>query len=266
MKKSVSVLSVLFLLATSTICFAAGPAEAFLDDTARRIASIFKSIDADISKAARNFDEGVAPGTNMREAVRNLCAGKAYAIDCSFVNVKGIMEIIEPEKYRKYEGSNIKDNPLMARFYKKRSPLFSELFTSIEKYQGVVFIYPVFNKKKEFAGSVHMLVSPEVVVQEALKGSGPRSGLGINVLQPDGTNIYCSDPGQIRLNVLKSTEYKGFHELRELGKRIVTEKEGSGTYRFVKPGTEKVLKKSAFWKTVPLYDSYWRIVINTEGR
>lgn len=266
MKKAVFILSVLFLLAASTSCFSAGPAETYLDDTSRRIASIFKSIDADIAKAARSFDEGAGGGTNMRETVGNLCAGKAYAIDCSFVNAKGIMEIIEPEKYRKYEGSNIKDQPLMARFYKKRSPHFSELFISVEKYQGVAFIYPVLNKKKEFAGSVHMFVSPEIVVQEALKGSGPLSGLGINVLQPDGTNIYCSDPGQIRLNVMKSTEYKGFHELRELGKRIVTEREGSGTYRYVQPGTGKVLKKTAFWKTVPFYDSYWRVVINTEGR
>ncbi len=266
MKKRVLILSVLLLLAVSATCFPAGPAETYLDDTSLRIASVFKSIDADISRAAKSFKEGAIPGTGMREAVKNLCAGKDYAIDCSFVNAKGVMEIIEPEKYRKYEGANIKDQPLMTRFYKKKGPLFSELFDSIEKYQGVAFLYPVFNKKGEFAGSVHMLVSPEIVVREALKGSGPKSGLGINVLQPDGTNIYCSDPGQIRLNVLKSTEYKGFHELRELGKRIVTEKEGSGTYRYVKPGSEKVLKKTAFWKTVPFYDSYWRIVVNTEGR
>lgn len=266
MKKVVFILSAFFLLSASTICFAAAPAEAFLDDTARRISSLLKNIDSDISKAAGSFDKGGAAGTGMREAVRDLCAGKAYAIDCSFVNAKGAMEIIEPEKYRRYEGTNIKDTPAMVRFYKKKSPLFSELFTSIEKYQGIVFVYPVFSKKSGFVGSVHLLVSPELVVGEALKGSRPEKGLGINVLQPDGTNIYCSDPGQIRLNVLKSTEYKGFHELRELGKRIVSEKEGSGTYRYIQPGTEKVLKKTAFWKTVPFYDSYWRVVINTEGR
>ncbi len=266
MKKKILILSVMFLCVASTVCFAVGPAETFLDETVRRISSVFKNIDGDISKAARNFGDGTAAGTSMRETVGNLCAGKPYAIDCSFVNAKGIMEIIEPEKYRKYEGSNIKDHPSMIRLRKTKKPVFSEIFTAVEGFQGVVFEYPVFDRKKEFTGSVHLLVSPEVLVQEALKGITSGSGLGLVVLQPDGTNIYCTDPGQTRLNVLKSTEYKGFHELRELGKRIVSEKEGSGTYRYVQPGTGRVLKKMAIWKTVPFYDSYWRILVNTEGR
>ncbi len=54
--------------------------------------------------------------------------------------------------------------------------------------------------------------------------------------------------------------------MREMGERIVNEKEGTATYRYVKPGTEKVVKKSAAWKTLPFYDSYWRIVITTEKR
>jgi len=60
--------------------------------------------------------------------------------------------------------------------------------------------------------------------------------------------------------------YKGFGELHQMVGRIVNEKEGKGTYRYTKPGTEKVVKKSAVWKTVPFYDSFWRVVVTTEGK
>ncbi len=265
MKKVIPGILVFFLSVFFSLCFAADPAPVLLDDTAGKIASALKGIDVDISKTARLIGEGVSPTAGMREALRNLCAGKNYAVDCVFINAKGVMEIIEPEKYRKYEGSNLNDQTMVQRIHKTRKPVFSELFTGAEGLQGIVFEYPVFNPKKEFAGSVSLFVAPELLVREALKGLKLPTGTGIVVLQPDGTNLYSSDPGQTRLNVLKSASYKGFHELRELGGHIVNNKEGTGTYRYIQPSTEKVVKKSASWKTVPFYDSYWRIVITTES-
>ena len=244
--------------------FAADPVSTTLDETTGKIGTALKNIDSNISKAATRISKGITPGGEMRAALRELCTGKAYAIDCSFISAKGIMEIVEPEKYRKYEGTSLKNQPVAERMRKTGKPVLSELFAGTEGLQGVVFEYPVFDGKKEFSGSVSLFISPEILIRDTLKSIKLGSGMGITILQPDGTNIYCNDPSQIRLNVLKSTEYKGFHELRELGKRIVGEKEGAGAYRYVKPGTDIVLKKKALWKTVPFYDSYWRIVITSE--
>ncbi|OPY01966.1 MAG: hypothetical protein A4E60_01350 [Syntrophorhabdus sp. PtaB.Bin047] len=267
MKKVILGISVVFLSALfSLACLAADPEKTLLDEVTNRTAATLKKIDADLSKTARAVGEGLSPGANMRQALRDLCSGKSYSIDCAFINTKGVMEIIEPEKYRKHEGASIKDHAVVVRIHKTRKPVFSELFTSVEGFQSIAVQYPVFNQKREFAGSVSLLMSPESMVQESLKGLKPGAGAGIVILQPDGTNVYTSDPSQTRLNVLKSTEYKGFHELREMGERIVKEREGTATYRYVKPGSEKVVKKSAVWKTLPFYDNYWRIVITTEKR
>lgn len=267
MKRVILGTSVIFLSAFfSLACLAADPAAALLEGVTNRTASVLKKIDSDISKTAKTVGQGISPGTDMRAALHSLCAGKDYSIDCVFINAKGIMEIIEPERYRKYEGSSIRDHAVVRRIHRTRKPVFSELFSTVEGFQGIVFQYPVFNQKKEFAGSVSMLISPERMVRELLKDLKPGAGTGIVILQPDGTNIYTSDPAQTRLNVLKSNEYKGFHELREMGERIVKEKEGTATYRYVKPGTEKVVKKSATWTTLSFYDSYWRIVVTAEKR
>jgi hypothetical protein len=267
MKKVILGISVVFLgTLFSLACLAADPANTLLDDVTNRTAATLKKIDADLSRAAKAIGEGLSPGADMRQALRDLCAGKDYSIDCTFINAKGVMEIIEPQKYRKHEGSNLKDQAVASRVRKTRKPVFSELFNSVEGLQGIVFEYPIFNRKNEFAGSVSLFISPERMVQESLKNVKLSAGTGITIVQPDGTNVYVSDPAQNRLNVLKSTEYRGFSELREMGERIVKEKEGTGTYRYVKPGTERVVKKSAVWKTLPFYDSYWRIVITMEKR
>ena len=267
MKKVILGISVIFLCSLFPLpCLSADPAAVLLDEIASKTASTLKTIDLDISKAAKIIGEGISPATDMRRALRDLCAGKSYSVDCSFINAKGLMEIVEPEKYRKFEGTNLKDQAVVSRIRTTRRPVFSQLFTAAEGLQGIVFEYPVFSPKKEFAGSVSLFVVPELLMQEVLKNVKLGPGTGITVVQPDGTNVYASDPEQVRLNVLKSPEYKGFGELRQMVGHIVNEKEGKGTYRYTKPGTEKVVKKSAIWKTAPLYDSYWRIVITTETR
>lgn len=265
MKRVILGVSVFLLSAFFSLCFAADPAPSLLDETAGKIASTFRGIDADISKTARLIGEGVYPAAGMREALRGLCTGKSYVIDCVFINAKGIMEIVEPERYRKYEGSNLSDQAVLRTIQKTRKPVFSELFMAAEGLQGIVFEYPVFNSKKQFAGSVSLFVAPELLVRDALKDVRFARGTSITIVQPDGTNVYCSDPGQTRLNALKSSEYKGFPELHTVVRRIVKEEQGAGTYRYVKPGTETVVKKSAVWKTVPFYDSYWRVAITTEA-
>ena len=77
--------------------------------------------------------------------------------------------------------------------------------------------------------------------------------------------MYSTEPDQIRLNVLTSPQYKGFNQLHDMVRRIIAEKEGTGTYHYIKPGTEVVVKKSALWKNISFYDSYWRVVITTEA-
>jgi len=44
----------------------------------------------------------------------------------------------------------------------------------------------------------------------------------------------------------------------------VSKEEGSGTYQYIRPGTQKVVRKRAIWKTVSLYDGFWRVVVTTE--
>ncbi len=265
MKKTCIAVSVIFLAVfLPSLCRGTSPSSALIDDVVNRVELSLKKIDSDMARCARAVEKDLRESTGKRQALRELCSGKTYAVDCVFINARGIMETIEPEKYRKYEGKDIKDQETVRRMHKNRQPIFSQIFIAVEGLQGIVFEYPVFNANKKFAGSVSLFVMPEVFVREAVKDLKIETGAGIDIVEPSGVIVYSTEPEQIRLNVLTSPQYKGFNQLKDMGRQIIAEKEGTGTYRYMKPGTDTVVKKSAVWKSVSFYDNFWRVVITTE--
>jgi hypothetical protein len=266
MKRSAIAVSIFFVaVVLPLICFSASPSSILADDVAYRIDRQLKAIDADLARAARLIQKDVRDPIGKRQALNGLCSGKAYAVDCVFVNTGGIMEVIEPRKFRKYEGTNIGDHELVRRINTDHQPVFSQIFISAEGLEGVVFEYPVFGPGKKFAGSISLFVMPEVLVQETIKDVKLEKGMGIQVVEPSGANVFSTEPEQIRLNVLTSPQYKGYTQLHDMVKKIISEKEGTGMYHYTKPGTEVVVKKSAIWKNISFYDNYWRVVVTTEA-
>jgi len=261
MKTAATMLLIMMFFGVSATSFGADPATATLDEAVKRISAVLKEADKGLSGAAGSIGKGLDAQSDLRGTIKNLCAGKPYAVDCAFLNAKGVIEIMEPEKYRKYEGSNLSAQAVVARFMKDKKPVFSELFIGVEETQAALLRYPVFNARNEFIGSVGIYFTPELLIKEALKGFTLGKGLMILAIQGDGTHVFSSDPAQARRNVLKSAEYQGFPELKGLVGHIVSQEEGSGPYRYVKPGTQQVIKKKAHWKTVSLYDGFWRIVV-----
>jgi len=261
MKTASLVLSIMLFIGASTTLFAADPATATLDEAVKRISAVLKGADKSLSAAASRIGKGLDAHSDLRGTIQNLCADRAYAIDCSFLNARGVVEIVEPERYRKYEGSNLSAQVVTARIMRDKRPVFSGLFIGIEETQAALLGHPVLNDKKEFVGSVGIYLTPELLIKEALKGLKMEKEIMILAIQGDGTHVFASDPSQMRRNVLKSAEYQGFPELKGLVGYIVSQEEGSGDYRYVKPGTQKVIRKKAIWKTVALYDGFWRIVV-----
>lgn len=267
MKRSAFIVSLIFVTVLLPLtCISAPPSSELLTDVINRIEQSLKTIDADLSKTAQTMGKDVREPMGRRQALSDLCSGKTYAVDCVFINTRGIMETVEPHKYRKQEGKNVSGQEHVRRMQKDKKPVFSQIFISAEGLQGVVFEYPVFDTKKKFAGSISLFVMPEVLVREAIKDVKIEKGTGITVVEPSGANVFATEPEQIRLNVLTSPQYKGYDQLHDMVRRIIAEKEGAGTYHYTKPGTDVVVKKSAAWKNISFYDNHWRVVLTTEVR
>ena len=207
---------------------------------------------------------GLNGEAEIRKLLQRNCAASPYVINSAFIDSKGIMKIIEPDKYREYEGSDISKQEAVISMLKTKKPRMGNVFLSVEGIKSIDIEYPVFSKGKQFVGSVSMLVKHEEMIRAVAETIEKDLGVKCWVMQKDGLILYETDPTQTGLNLFTDPLYKDYPELIALGKRMVKEKKGEGFYTFLVHGTKNVVKKRVVWKTVHFFNNDWIIAAYRE--
>jgi hypothetical protein len=240
-----------------------------LSDAALKIESgiltILKGIEGTISHTAKETGTlGLNRETEIRKLLQNCNTGRPYVIDSTFIDGKGIMKFIEPEQYRKYEGTDISKQEAIVKMRKTQKPRMGNVFVSVEGIKSIDIEYPVFSAGKKFHGSVSMLVKQYELIRSVAATVETESSVKCWVMQKDGLILYETDPTQMGLNLFSDPLYKDFPKLVTLGRRMVKEKEGNGFYTFLIHGTKNIIKKQAAWKTVHFLNNDWIVVAYKE--
>jgi hypothetical protein len=209
---------------------------------------------------------GVQREAEIRKLLQDCVDGRPYAIDATFIDSKGIMRFIEPKSYRNFEGSDISKQEAVIRMLKTKQPRMGNAFLSVEGIQSIDIEYPVFSKGKQFLGSVSILIKHDEMIRAVLEKIEIGPGVNCFVMQKDGLILYETDAKQIGRNTFTDPLFKDFPELIALGKRMLKEKEGTGFYSFVVPGTKNVIRKRAAWKTIHFFNNDWIVVAYGEVR
>ncbi len=235
-----------------------------LDKSARNLESgitgLLKGIDMTLSKSATIIGK-LGPGSlEVRRVLRECGLGRSYVIDTAFIDDKGVMKVIEPGKYKNFEGSDISSQDAVKEILKTKQPVMGNLIDSVEGIKSIDFKFPVFSPKKEFLGSLSMLTRVEDMIRFAAVQVEAGRGVKTWVMQKDGLIIYETDHSQIGLNLFTDPLYKDYPELIELGKRMTREASGQGSYTFLINGTSKVVRKEAAWRTLNFYGNNWILV------
>jgi hypothetical protein len=261
-----------FLVVTAFLfCFTTGQALAAdnLSGAALKIESgiltMLKGVEGTISNAAQDTGIlGLNRETEIRKLLQNCNTGRPYVINSTFIDSKGMMKFIEPEQYRKYEGTDISKQEAIIKMRKTQKPRMGNVFVSAEGIKSIDIEYPVFAAGKKFLGSVSMLVKHDELIRSIASTVETGSGVKCWVMQKDGQLLYETDPAQMGLNLFTDPLYKDYPELIKLGRRMVKEKEGKGFYTFLIHGTKTVVKKQAVWKTAHFLDNDWIVVVYKE--
>ena len=225
------------------------------------INNFFNKTDVDIARAANELSKTGLESEAARKILQILVASNPYVADCAIINHKGRMIAIEPAEYKKFEGTNISKQPQVIQVKKTEKPVFSTVFKTAEGFEAVDLQYPVFSSKGKFIGAVSMLIKPEAlltgVINPVLKGSS----LEVWVMNTAGRILYDPDKMEIGRNLFTDELYKAYPQLLVLGKNIAQEEKGSGSYEFLGQGLEKVVRKDAYWATVGIQGTQWRVVV-----
>jgi len=109
-------------------------------------------------------------------------------------------------------------------------------------------------------GYVSALFKPEALLGGTIGPATEIRAIKVNVRQIDGMVIYCSNGKETGKNLLTDPRYKDYPELLAMGEKMVTQKTGSAEYTYISDSTGQPVKKTAFWTTIGLHDTEWRLV------
>ena len=235
-----------------------------LDKSARNLESgimgLLKGIDMTLTKSATMIGKLGPSSLEISKVLKDCRLGRFYVIDSTFVDDKGVMKFIEPDIYKKLEGTDISSQDVVKEILKTKQPVMSNIIDSVEGIKSVVFEVPVFSPKKEFLGFLSILTRIEEMIKFAAVQVEAGRGVKTWVMQKDGLIIYETDHSQIGLNLFTDPLYKDYPELIDLGKKMINEASGQGAYTFLINGTQKVVRKEAAWRTLNFYGKDWIVV------
>jgi len=265
MKRLVPVLTLVVLLMSPHYVGAENNLSIVASKLESAISNHLKGMGRDIKSAAQETEKlGAGQESEIRKLLLGLCSKRPYVVDATFIDSAGLMKLIEPEHYKKYEGSDISKQEAVILMQKSKKPRMGKVFESVEGLKSVNVEYPVFFGKKKFSGSISLLLRQDEFVRSIATPVEKELNVKCWVMQKDGVIIYETDSTQIGLDLFKDPLYKDYPELISLGKRMVKEKNGTGYYTFLIHGTDKVIKKEAAWKTIHFFNNDWIVVVYRE--
>jgi len=216
-------------------------------------------LDLDLTYIAAQLSRTGLSGDKATSLLDGLAAKYPFIIDTCTTDTAGKMVAVAPQAYRNYEGTDISTQDITVKFMETKKPLLSDMFPAVEGMNAVVIMQPVLSQNGDLMGSVSALFEPDSLIGPVAEPTLKNTNMELNVSQLDGLNIYDSQGGELGLNLFTDPSFQAYPELVALGHRMVAEKSGSGTYTFVDHQSGQTMQKQAYWTTVSLHDTDWRI-------
>ncbi|MBI5674850.1 MAG: cache domain-containing protein [Nitrospirae bacterium] len=231
-----------------------------LSELEKEITSELNKMDQDLARLAGRLSEKDFKTAGTRKMLGDLCRSYAYAVDCAVVDRNGMMMLVEPEEYAKFEGSDISSQEQIVRLRESKKPVMSNVIRTVEGIVAVDLEHPLFSSNGELAGSVSVLIKPETMLASIISPVVQGTPVDVWLMQKDGRILYDPDEEEVGLMLFDDPLYKPYPQLLALGTLIARERSGTGSYEFLGKGLEKPVMKDAYWTTVGLHGTEWRLV------
>jgi len=231
-----------------------------LSDLEKEIASELNKIDKDVASVAGRLSEKDLDTAGTRKLLGDLCRSYPYAVDCTVVGRNGKMLLVEPREYAKFEGSDISSQEQVIRLHESKKPVLSRVIRTVEGFDAVDLEHPIFSSKSELAGSVSVLLRHESMLATIIAPVVHGMPVDVWLMERDGRILYDPDEAEVGLMLFDDPMYKPYPQLIALGTLIAREKSGSGSYEFLGKGLTTPVMKDAYWTTVGLHGTQWRLV------
>ncbi len=216
--------------------------------------------DQSLAESAQKIGTSGLNSSQTRDCLQKLAALYPYIVDCCTVDSRGVMTAVEPSAYSRYEGSDISRQEQVKLLRQTGQPVLSDGFKAVEGFVAVDIEQVLSNSQDKMTGSVSMLIKPEAFFDYIIPALS-RAKSEVMVIQKDGYILYDTDKAQIGRNTFTDSIYQNYPGVLSLCRKVVAAPAGNGSYDFLNENGQTVTKE-AFWTTIGLHGTEWRLVIS----
>lgn len=158
-------------------------------------------------------------------------------------------------------GSNLGGQAVVQRVFDRKAPVMSDLFPLAEGGYAATIEYPVFSPDEKMVGMVSVAFLPDRLVGGHAESAVKGTPYTVMAAQSGGRVLYDADPEEIGKETFNESLYADFPEVLETARSLSGNWSGHAIYSFYDTGSGEVVRKEAYWTTVGLYGTEWRLVI-----
>ncbi|MCX6668736.1 MAG: hypothetical protein NTV25_02885, partial [Methanothrix sp.] len=212
-----------------------------------------------VADAAEQLSAAGLEGENAREILQSL--NDSGFLKAVTISQQGRILTAEPSQYNASERSDIGSQKGWASFLKSKNPVLSQMCQLVEGYDAISFIYPVISPAGEFAGAVSASMKPGELLGAIIAPMLNGTPFNAWVMQKDDLILYDADPSQEGLMLFQDPLYQPYPSLLDIGRKMVAERSGMGSYYFLNKEHNQNVTKEVYWTTVGLHGNEWRLAI-----
>jgi len=236
-----------------------------LDQVQAQVKGELQTLDQMLLDACIDLSSTGLTGTQAREVLSNVVANNSLIVNAATADANDILLAVEPSSYKNIEGQDISVQEQNLYMHQTMRPAMSNMIPLVEGFPGVVMVAPVFDANNQFIGSLSFVIQPRVLIEKYVTPAIADGLYSMWSMQLNGTLIYDPDPEQQDKNLLTDPIYVDYPEVQAFTHQVAEQHTGYGTYSYydknLSDASSKLVNKEAYWTTIGIYNTDWRLVI-----
>ncbi|KAF1076159.1 hypothetical protein [Methanogenium sp. MK-MG] len=161
-------------------------------------------------------------------------------------------------------GRNLGNQTVVQELFTTRQALMSDIIPLEQGGYASVIEYPVFTKEEKLTGLVSLAFAPDEIIGQYAVPAVEGTPYTIMAVQTDGRVLYDADPQKIGTKFFHESLHDAFPDISKFARHYAGNWSGYGTYAFYDTGFGRVVQKEAYWTTIGMHGTEWRLIIIRE--
>lgn len=161
-------------------------------------------------------------------------------------------------------GINLGNQSVIKQLFTTRQALMSDITPLEQGGYASVIEHPVFTGDDCLTGLVSIAFAPDEIISQYAVPAVEGTPYTIMVAQTDGRVLYDADQEEIGKETFNESLYEDSPEILEFAHHYAKNRSGYDTYAFYDTGFNRVVQKEAYWTTIGMHGTEWRLIIIRE--